>query len=114
MPEKYDVREHGGFFASVDDFDKAQEFTHLASNLFGGTLDFAILRGIPYEDPPSPILTLTEEPVWSIWVFPKGRPKFAMAYLDLGVKLGSLARLMEWPLTKYPLEAVPCATRPSV
>lgn len=105
---EFDVREHGGLFALVEDFDKAQEFVYLASDLFGGTLDFTILRGIPFEGAPTPVLTLKEEPTWSIWVFPKGRPKYAQAYMDLGSKLGYLARLMAWPLTKYPLEAIPC------
>jgi hypothetical protein len=108
MTEMFDVREHGGLFALVADLDKAQEFMHLASDLFGGALDFTILRGQPYTGAPTPALTLQEEPTWSIWVFPKGRPKHEQAYWELGSKLGYLARLMAWPLTKYPLEVVPC------
>lgn len=109
MPDEFDVREHGGLFALVADFDKAQDFVYLASDLFGGSLDFTILRGIPFEGAPPPVLTLEEEPTWSIWVFPKGRPKYTQAYMELGSKLGYLARLMAWPLGKYPVECVPCA-----
>jgi hypothetical protein len=109
MPKvEFDVREHGGLFALVEHFDKAQEFVFLASDLFGGALDFTILQGIPYEGAPPPTLTLEEPPNYSIWVFPKERPKYAQAYYDLGSKLGYLARLMAWPSTKYPLEAIPC------
>lgn len=109
MPQEFDVREHGGLFAMVEHFDKAQEFIYLAADLFGGSLDFAIHRGMPYTGAPPPVLTLEEEPNWSIWVFPKGRPKYTQAYMELGSKLGYLARLMAWPLAKYPVEAVPCA-----
>ena len=108
IPIKFDVREHGGLFALVADFDKAQEFVYLASDLFGGTLDFTILQGQPYSDAPPPVLYLQEEPVWSIWVFPKGRPKYEQAYMELGYKLGYLARLMAWPSEKYPIEVIPC------
>src|SRR5512142_522730 len=108
MPNVYDMREHGCLFAAVDDFDKAQEFVYLASDLFDGTLDFTILQGIPFEEPPTPTMELTENPDWSIWVFPKGRPKYSTPYFDLGSKISFLARLMEWPLAKYPPEAIPC------
>ena len=109
MPEEFDVREHGVLFALVDDFDKAQEFTYLAADLFGGSLDFAIRRGIPFEGAPPPELKLKEEQNWSIWVYPKGRPTYTQAYLELGSKLGYLSRLMTWPSEKYPLEVIPCA-----
>ena len=105
---EFDVREHGGLFALVEHFDKAQEFIHLASDLFGGSLDFTVIRGIPYEGAPKPVLELNEPPNYSIWIFPKGRPKYAQAYLELGSKLGYLGRLMAWPKELYPLEAVPC------
>ena len=108
MTEEFDVRKHGGLFTLVADFDKAQEFIHLASDLFGGSLDFAILRGIPFDGAPPPVLTLEEDPTWSIWVFPKGRPEYMQAYMELGSKLGYLARLMAWPKEVYPLEAIPC------
>ena len=107
MPEEFDVREHGGLFALVEDFDKAQEFTYLAADLFGGSLDFAIRQGIPFEGAPPPVLELKETPNWSIWVYLKGRPKYTQAYSDLGSKLVFLARLMGWPLEKYPVEVVP-------
>jgi len=102
MPEEFDVRKHGGLFALVADFDKAQEFIFLAANLFGGTLDFTILRGTPFEGAPKPVLPLSESPNYSIWVFPKDRPKYAQAYLELGNRLGYLARLMAWPKEVYP------------
>jgi hypothetical protein len=109
VTEAFDVREHGVLFAEVHEFDKAQEFTYLITDLFVGFFDFAIRRGIPFEGAPSPVLELKESPTWSIWIYPKGRPKYTQAYMDLGSKLGFLARLMSWPLEKYPLEAVPCA-----
>jgi hypothetical protein len=109
MPKvEFNVREHGGLFVSVEDFAKAQEFIYLAADLFGGSLDFTILRGIPYEGAPPPVLTLEEAPNYSIWVFPKGRPRYEQAYMELGCKLVYLARLMAWPLAKYPLEVIPC------
>jgi len=108
MPKvEFDVREHGGLFALVEHFDKAQEFIYLAADLFGGSLDFTIIRGIPYEGAPTPVLTLKEPPNYSIWLFPKGRPKYTQAYMELGSKLGYLARLMAWPLEKYPVEVTP-------
>jgi hypothetical protein len=41
MPKvEFDIREHGGLFALVEHFDKAQEFIHLAADLFISTTGF--------------------------------------------------------------------------
>lgn len=106
MAEDFDVRKHGGLFASVEDFDKGQEFIVLASDLFGSTLEFEIRKWVDLNNGPEPVVDLKEQPNWSIWVYPKGRPGYAQAYLELGSKLGYLARLLVWPTSKYPLEAI--------
>jgi hypothetical protein len=100
LQERYDIRDHGGLFVLVEEFNKAQDFVHLASDLFGGILDFTILRGNPFDGEVVPVLKLSEAPNWSIWVFPKGRPRVERLYLDLGIKLATLARLMSWPSAK--------------
>ena len=107
MPiEEFDVRVHGGLFAAVEYFDKAQELTHLVQELFPD-LELDVRFGV-MEGAPDPVLTLEEPPIWSIWVFPKERPKYEQAYWELGSKLGNLARLMAWPLATYPIKAIPC------
>lgn len=108
MPEEFDVREHGVLFALVEEYDKALEFLALASDLFRGSLEFTVVQGQPHEGAPPPVLTLSEQPNWSIWVFPKGRPRYLQAYWDLESQLRYLVRLMAWPALKYPIEAVPC------
>jgi hypothetical protein len=107
MPVAYDVRDHGGLFAMVQRQCKAEEFTHLAKELFPD-LEFEVRPITNMEDHPVPVVTLNEMPLWCVWVYPKGRPRITHLYYELGSKLGYLARLMAWPLEKYPLEVTPC------
>ena len=106
MPEAFDVRKHGGLFTACEDEDKANEFVHLAKEVIPD-IEWEVRKGV-MEGAPVQVLDIGEEPKWSLWAFPKGRPGYAQAYMELGSRLGYLARMIRWPLEEYPVEVNPC------
>lgn len=71
-------------------------------------IEWEVREGV-MEGAPTLVLDIGEEPKWSVWAFPKGRPDYAQAYMELGCRLGYLARMIRWPIEVYHVEVFPCA-----
>jgi hypothetical protein len=106
MPsEPDDLRDTGCLFTLVEFEDKAQEFVHLVSK-FTSDIEWEVREGVP--EGFLPVLDCKETPNWSVVAWPKGRPGYMQAYMDLLSTLGYLQELIELPSVKFPLEVVPC------